>query len=217
MHLAFADFDFYHGTDTGSNSTASVEVNKFRHRWIKNWFIKAVLPRVGASSWTNTSDLTNNLDYYQTRKLKSSEIEIVDDTYNYLWEIESVPGLEGASETIKKFSEDVAFAHQSDYRLKAADVSHLTIFHDSDQFNNGLIASLASVGVVGDVDYARFSSDYLLALERAADEVAELFIRTVPYLEDDLLSKITVRDTRLQNIDLSVTGLESHNIHSADF
>ena len=191
-------FNYFDGSyQAGRTENAGGQVNVIRHKWLKNWFVKGLLMDVGA--WTNntTLELVDDPGYYSTDPFSSSQQQIIEDAYNYLWEIEYLSGLDSGSQTMSDYTSSMAAAHEEDYSLRASDISDFTVFPNSHEFNT-LFFALGEAGG----EYSGLYSRFRQAMNAAAAEIVELLLKTAPYLEDELLSKVTIRDTRLENIDL---------------
>lgn len=194
-----AAFDPFSGESEGHSLTPSGTLNKERHKWLKCWFAKGILSSI--------SD-PEEFNYYKTDSLSDDQKEIIKNAYKFLWgedEASKLTNLDSASENMKLFTKAIFDAHAEDYSLRA---SNLTVFPDSEQFST-FLAALSQVGEFEGIDYSTLYSRYHGALANAIADIIKLFSRTNPYSEDGLLSKITVRDTRLHNIDLYTGTLAS--------
>ncbi len=186
--------------------TATGTTKKYRHRWLRDWFAKGLFIDAGIYSDNGTAELADDIGYYEIPPLTGLQVEILADSYEYLWAEGSGAGklldlLPDASTVMSGFTQAMADAHEGGYPLFASDVPSLTVFPKTEMFDT-LFWGLQGLGEVEGVDYAALYYEAGSNLDAAVDDTIDLYMRLVPYLEDGLASKITVRDTRLQNIDL---------------
>ncbi len=185
--------------------------NRRRYKWIKNWFGKQILLDYGAVSGGASNRASSNLDYYVIDPLGAAQKTAIEEAYDFLYgdqsvyartaipllKSELVPGFQAVHE----YGLQMVDAHLNNYSLEDQSVSPGFIVFPDRALSGRLLRNLGNFPQVG-IDYSQLYRNYLSAINRGAEETVDAFRNLVPFLEDRVIEHVTVRETRLNNLNL---------------